>query len=67
MARKSAEKKYKEWAERRDKHETGFYCTVKLICDDCGKRWVDCVRLTLPPCPRCGGENVYEYETISVG
>jgi len=52
--RSKIEQKYKEWEEHRDKKEIGFFCSVKLICDSCGKRWVDDVRQTLPPCPKCG-------------
>jgi len=61
------ERAYKDWQEHRDEEEWGFYCAVKLLCDNCGKRWVDFVRLTLPPCPRCGSREVFEYETVCVG
>jgi len=60
------EKKYKEWLVQRDK-EIGFLCLVKLVCDDCGMRWVQNVRQTLPPCPECGSDEVFEYDTLQVG
>ncbi|NPV51818.1 MAG: hypothetical protein HPY60_11590 [Candidatus Methanofastidiosum sp.] len=59
-------KNYNEWKKQRE-DEIGFYCFVKLLCDSCGKRWVEHVKQTLPPCPYCGGEEIFEYETISVG
>jgi uncharacterized Zn ribbon protein len=58
--------RYLKWKEDRDK-ELGYDCLVKLICDRCGKRWVEFVRQTIPPCPRCGSDEVYEYETLIVG
>ena len=67
MPRKRIEERYGEWERQRDEGEVGFYCLVKLLCDDCGYRWVDNVRTTLPPCPRCGSTRVYEYETLQVG
>jgi len=67
MPRKKVEERYREWERQRDEGEAGFYCLVKLLCDDCGYRWADNVRMTLPPCPRCGSARVYEYETLQVG
>jgi rubrerythrin len=59
---------YEEWRRQRDEKETGLYSLVKLVCDRCGHRWADNVRLTLPPCPNCGEtESTYEYETLQVG
>jgi len=61
------EKKYEQWTRQRDTKEAGLYCLVKLVCDSCGHRWTENVKLSLPPCPVCGSENVYEYDTILVG
>ena len=57
---------YQKWKERRDE-EYGFLCLVKVLCDNCGFRWVENVRQTLPPCPKCKSLDVYEYETLQVG
>jgi rubrerythrin len=60
--------KYREWEWKRDNKEAGPYCLVKLLCDSCGYRWADNIRLTLPPCPECGEtERIFEYETLLVG
>jgi len=58
--------KYERWLARRDE-EAGVLCLVKLVCDECGKRWAELVISTLPPCPRCGSDDVHEYETVQVG
>jgi DNA-directed RNA polymerase subunit M/transcription elongation factor TFIIS len=63
----NAKRAYEEWKRRRDDGEPGLYCLVKLVCDSCGYRWIEDVRLTLPPCPKCGSGEVYEYETLQVG
>ncbi len=58
------EQKFKEWERARDK-ELGPDYFVKVVCDNCGKRFAITIRQTLPPCPECGGD-MYDYETISV-
>jgi len=60
------QKKYERWLNQRDK-EVGYLCLVKLVCDNCGERWAENVRQTLPPCPECGSNEVFEYDTLQVG
>lgn len=54
---------FKKW-QKQKKKELGKEITTKLVCDNCGSRFVAWVKETLPPCPDCGSKEVYEYATI---
>lgn len=54
---------FKRW-QRAKKKELGKEVTAKLVCDNCGCRFVAWIKETLPPCPECGEDEVYEYATV---
>jgi len=66
ISRLLAMKEYEDWEKERNR-EPGMNCLVKVICDSCGNKWTEDVKQTLPPCPKCGSDNVFEYDTLSVG
>ncbi|MCS7232005.1 MAG: hypothetical protein RMJ67_07715 [Elusimicrobiota bacterium] len=57
-------KLYEEWKHQRDTIELGVYSSVAVLCEDCGYRFVARVRMTLPPCLKCGSVNTYDYKKV---
>ena len=49
---------------------------LKFVCEDCGYRWADwsLIEAYINPdtkepikCPKCGSDNIYEYDWLEVG
>lgn len=48
---------YYKWL-RREEDLPGVWFTIRAACPKCGYRWLDAIKGTLPPCPKCGNQHI---------